>query len=98
AVPVRRKRDSRDGRRTGYVEDGRPVEEDQHHLLLHAGGHDRDCRISAVCGLLFKGCDSVWSIQLRTRWEGFVRRGTAGRDLHFVLYVPADFPDVLQPG
>ncbi len=39
ALPGRRQRDPRHGRRAGHAQDGRPAHQHSHHLLDHADGH-----------------------------------------------------------
>ena len=96
AVPFRRERDSRHGRRAGYVAHGRARVQDQSDLLVHALWHHRHCRLRSLRGIFLEGRHSLRGLPIGKQRQGALWRRAAGGDLHFVLHVPAGLADVLR--
>ena len=97
ALPRRRQRDPRHGRRAGHAQDGRPAQEDSRHLLDDADRHARDRRHSRLLP------DSSARTKFSTpRGSGphanlvLWLLGIVGRGPHVVLHVPPAVPDVLR--
>ena len=96
ALPCRRQRHSRNGRRTGNAQNGWARQEDQVDLRDDVYRHSGHRGHPAFRRLLFKRRDSVRDFPKRSRRSHShpLCPRFARRRAHGVLHVPSDFPDL----